>query len=391
MPWKEVNPMDEKILFIGDHLRGGRSLSELCVDYGISRKTGYKWLARYEAAGVEGLHDRSRKPKGHPAQTPYAIRQQIIELRTGSRLTPGAKKIQAKLVELYPDIEPPAVSTINKILRQAGLSKARAPRRRYDRYREPLIHSETPNQLWSVDFKGQFRLGNGQWCYPLTVMDDYSRHLMTVTGQASTNTKDTQAAFTRLFKHFGMPERIRSDNGVPFSSRATAGLSSLSIWWIKLGIHPERIEPGKPQQNGKHERMHRTLKHYTLKPASRSMAGQQQRFDSFTEAYNTERPHEGLQMKTPAQCYYPSERPFPTQLKQPEYPSYFEVKKVSNNGVIYWQRGMVYIAHLLKDEYIGLDEIDNGIFEVYFGHYRLGRIDVTVPLTAKRNYWSIMV
>lgn len=280
MPWKDVKPMDQKILFISDYLRQTATLSELCRRYGVSRKTGYKWLGRYAQEGVEGLAERRRIPRSHPATTPYVVRQRVIELRTQTRLTPGAKKIHALLQQRYPELPTPAISTINKILSQAGLSKKRAPKKRYDRDPRPLKKSRFPNQLWSVDFKGEFKLGNGRWCYPLTVMDDRSRYLLGVNAQTTTQTEVTRAAFIRLFKVYGLPDRIRSDNGVPFASRATAGLSTLSIWWIRLGICPERIPPGKPQQNGNHERMHRTLKAHTLKPAKHSMQAQQRCFNS---------------------------------------------------------------------------------------------------------------
>lgn len=389
MPWITVEPMDQKILFIGDYLRGEQAISRLCERYGVSRKTGYKWIARYQADGCDGLEERSRKPQHHPAQTPYAVRKRIIELRTQMRLTPGAKKIRAKLAQELD--APPAVSTINKILSQEGLSERRASPRRYDRYPHKLARALLPNDIWSVDFKGQFKLGNDQWCYPLTLMDDVSRYLLTVKALDSTKGAGTKAAFTRAFQSYGLPRMIRSDNGTPFASRSTAGLSSLSVWWIRLGIYPERIEPGKPQQNGKHERMHRTLKRHTTRPAANTMASQQSSFDDFIDAYNHERPHEALEMQLPADVYGSSPRPFPETLPDIEYPDYFRVKRVTHSGIIYWDNGRGYISHLLKNQWVGLDEVDDGVLDVYFSFYKLGRIDTTKPYKGNRDYWSVNV
>ena len=234
MPWNAMDLLDQKLMFLGDVLRDQDSFSGLCRRYGISRKTGYKWLERYRRSGLDGLNDRSSRPHGHPCRVPHAIRQEIAHLRTQGQLTLGAKKIQAKLRERHPDLEPPAISTINKVLSQAGLSGRRRKRRRYDLYRQPLTQTQAPHELWSVDFKGQFKLSNGQWCYPLTVMDDHSRYLLGVRGQRSVELRPTRASFRRLFQEHGLPERIRSDNGTPFSSNATAGLSRLSSFCINL-------------------------------------------------------------------------------------------------------------------------------------------------------------
>ena len=332
MPWKDVKPMDQKILFVSDYLRKSDTVSGLCRRYGISRKTGYKWINRYAAQGADGLRERSRIPAGHPATTPYIVRQRVIELRTTTRLTPGARQIRTLLQQRYPELPTPATSTINKILRQAGLSAPRQTKKRYDRDPRPLKQSRRPNELWSVDFKGQFKLGNGRWCYPLTVMDDRSRYLLDARGQQGTDLRTTRAAFVRLFRRYGLPERIRSDNGTPFASRATAGLSQLSIWWIRLGICPERIPPGQPQQNGRHERMHRTLKQHAVQPARYSMAAQQRCFDDFRNAYNDERPHQALAMTSPASHYAASPRAYPGRLPEIDYPGYFEVRRVAHSG-----------------------------------------------------------
>lgn len=393
MPWNEITPMDEKLLFISDWLREQHlPFAHLCQRYHISRKTGYKWVKRYQALNFEGLQEQSRKPHENPNQIPLVIRKRIIALRADSSITPGAKKIQARLKTLYPDITPPSTSSIYNILHAEGLIKRRKRRKPYDRYTRPLHRSTCPNQLWSVDFKGQFKLANGQWCYPLTLMDDYSRYLLGCECQESVATQATIKNFKRLFKVYGVPERIRSDNGAPFASKATAGLSRLSVWWIKLGIHPERIEPGKPQQNGRHERMHRTLKKYIRsQPPAASFKVQQKHFDAFKYAFNEERPHEALGLKTPAKCYHDSARPLPDKLPKPDYPSYFEVKKVGVNGVINWRGHVVYISHLLADEYVGLEEIDEGMFAIYFYEYKLGTIDVKQASVKSVSYLSIKV
>ena len=376
MPWKDVKPMDQKILFVSDYLRQTDTVSALCRRYGISRKTGYKWINRFAEHGAEGLLERSRVPTAHPATTPYIVRRRVIELRTTTRLTPGARQIRTLLQQRYPELPAPATSTINKILRQAGLSAPRQTKKRYDRDPRPLKQSSRSNELWSVDFKGQFKLGNGRWCYPLTVMDDRSRYLLGARAQQGTDLRTTRAAFVRLFRRYGLPERIRSDNGTPFASRATAGLSRLSIWWIQLGICPERIPPGRPQHNGRHERMHRTLKQHTVRPARYSMAAQQRCFDDFQHAYNDERPHQALAMTAPASHYAASPRPYPARPPDIEYPGYFEVRRVANSGLVYIANRVVYVSHLLVGHDIGLEQIDENQWEAYFSFYRLGRINL---------------
>lgn len=392
MPWKEVNPMQQRVLFIADYLREVSSLTDLCSYYGISRKTGYKWVHRFEQSGVDGLAEQPRRPITCPTQTPYPIQQAIIELRQQFQCTPGAKKLQALLARRYPNEVIPSTSTIYNILNRAGLVKSRQRKRRVSPYPQPFAPVKEVNELWSVDYKGQFKLGSGQWCYPLTVMDHKSRYLCGCRALNGPRLKDTQAAFVRLFKTYGLPRRIRSDNGVPFASIARGGLSQLSLWWIKLGILPERIEPGKPQQNGRHERMHRTLKQAATRPPSGTMRSQQKRFDRFSEEYNYQRPHEALQQMTPASLYTNSTREYPKQIPRPFYPDYFEVRKVSMSGVLYWKNKLVYISHLLKDEYVGMEEVDNGIWHVYFGPVKLGHFDEREFKSDKaRDYISIKV
>lgn len=391
MPWKEVKPMQQKVLFIADYLRHQSSITELCTHYGISRKTGYKWIQRFHALGMEGLSEQSRRPATCPAQTPYCLQQAIIELRQQFQATPGAKKLQVLLARRYPNEIIPSKSTIYNILNRAGLVQSRRRKRRVSPYPQPFAPVNEVNELWSVDYKGQFKLRNGQWCYPLTVMDHHSRYLCGCQALNGPRLKDTKAVFIRLFQQYGLPRRIRSDNGIPFASTARSGLSQLSLWWIKLGILPERIEPGKPQQNGRHERMHRTLKQAATRPPSANRKAQQQRFNAFCEEYNHQRPHEALQQQTPASQYTRSPRSYPEQLPKLHYPDYYDVRKVSTNGVVYWRNKMVYVSHLLKAENVGLEEIDDGLWQVYFGPIMLGQFDERHITSKTQPYLSIKV
>ncbi|QKQ28324.1 IS481 family transposase [Candidatus Reidiella endopervernicosa] len=391
MPWQEMKPMDQKLLFIADHLRGHFSHSELCRRYGISRKTGYKWLERYRQANLEGLKEQSRRPHRSPLTTPYSLRKAIIELRNKYRVPLGAKKIRAILEQRFPNQVVPSKSTIYNILNAEGLVKHRKRRTRVSPYPQPFDPVTAPNELWSTDYKGQFKLGNGQWCYPLTVMDHHSRYLLGCQGVKGTKTQIARSCFIKLFKEYGLPQRIRSDNGVPFASRATAGLSKLSIWWIRLGIVPERIEPGKPQQNGRHERMHRTMKRATTRPASASFAAQQRQFEAFRREYNEQRPHEGLGQTTPSSHYVRSVREYPSRLPQPIYPDYFDIKQVHSCGVIAAHGGQVYVSHLLTGEQVGIEEIDDGKWEIYFGPIRLGSYDLRDKQGWDTPYWTVKV
>lgn len=383
--------MDEKVKFIADHLRGGISHSGLCRRYSISRKTGYKWVHRYEAEALKGLNEQSRRPYSSPQRTPYVVRQAIVELRQSRRSPLGAKKIQALLRERFPDQPPPSKTTIYHILQAAGLTQPQRRRHRISPYAEPFAPVTGPNGVWSVDFKGQFQLTDGRWCYPLTLMDHYSRYLLGCHGVTGTDTRQAKRLFMRWFQTYGLPERIRSDNGVPFASRAAGGLSRLSIWWIRLGILPERIEPGKPQQNGRHERMHRTLKQATVQPPASGFQAQQRRFDAFRVDYNEERPHEALDQRPPASCYQRSPRVYPARLPEPEYPGYFVTHRVSSTGVIYAHNGQVYLSHLLAGERVGLEQIDDGVWDAYFGPIRLGTYNQRQPRSGKTPYWTIRV
>lgn len=373
MPWNEVTPMDEKSLFIADVLRGVLSISEICERYNISRKTGYKLIGRYQKEGPAGLEERSRKPRCCPHRTAAEVEARIVEAR---RHHPrwGAKKLLRILGEKYPQLAWPARSTCCEILSRNAL--VTPPRRRYKPGHpgRPTNEGDAPNELWCTDFKGHFRTGDGIYCYPLTVTDNYSRMVLSCHALHTTTGHEAKPVFRRLFQEFGLPRRIRSDNGVPFATVSLARLSKLSAWWIRLGVLPELIEPGRPQQNGKHERMHRTLKDETARPPAATLRAQQRRFDRFRHEFNHERPHESLNQQRPAALYSSSPRPYPAKLPKLEYPAHYETRLVSNNGGIRWNCRWVNVSVCCAQEYVGLEEVGNGIWDVYFGPLRLGRL-----------------
>jgi putative transposase len=374
MPWRETSPMDQKTQFIADYLRETLSVCELCDLYGISRKTAYKWIDRYLKHGPAGLHDRSRKPGSSPNHTPEHIVAALLQVRS-RHPTWGAKKLLPLLAKRFPAAELPSRTTVFDILGRHGMLAKKRQRRRIGHPGAPTSTILAPNDVWSADFKGQFKTGDGRYCYPLTVTDGYSRYLLGCQALGSTAVHEAKPVFSRLFKEFGLPKRIRTDNGVPFATNTLARLSSLSAWWVRLGVMPEFIEPGKPQQNGRHERMHRTLKAETTRPPAHSLRAQQRKFKRFRNEYNTERPHEALDMRTPDQLYSPSPRPMPHRLPALEYPDRFEVRYVSANGGIRWNRAWVNVSTVCVGEYVGFEEIDDGIWNVYFGPLKLGRFN----------------
>jgi transposase InsO family protein len=365
--------MDQRTQFMADYLRETLAVTELCALYGISRKTGYKWIDRYLHDGPAGLQERSRRPHRSPNHTPEHVIAALLEAR---RRHPwwGAKKLLVLVAKGHPRWPWPARSTVCDILRRHGLVPKPRIRRPIGHPGKPTTPIAAPNDVWSADFKGQFKTGDGQYCYPLTVADGYSRYLLGCQALASTRVADAKPVFTRLFQAFGLPKRIRTDNGVPFATHTLARLSQLSAWWVRLGILPELIEPGHPQQNGRHERMHRTLKAETTRPAAATRRAQQGRFDRFRAEFNEERPHEALDLRTPASVYTPSPRPMPTPLLPLEYPDRFEVRYVSANGGIRWNRRWVNVSITCVGEYVGLEEIDDGVWNVYFGPLKLGRL-----------------
>jgi putative transposase len=373
MPWSETTPMDQKTQFIADYLRQSLSMSGLCDLYGISRKTGYKLVERYLKHGPCGLEERSRRPSSSPNHTPEHIVEAIVALRQ-RHPSWGAKKLLPILERRHRNWDLPGRSTVCDILSRQGLVPKKRNRRHIGHPGKPSAQILGPNDCWSADFKGQFKTGDGLYCYPLTVTDGFSRYLLGCQGLSSTRCAESKPVFTRLFKEHGLPRRIRTDNGVPFATNTLARLSQLSAWWVRLGVLPELIEPGKPQQNGRHERMHRTLKAETTRPPANSCRGQQRKFDHFQHEFNFERPHEALDMQTPASLYEPSSRQMPNKIPPLEYPDRFEVRYVSANGGIRCNKGWVNVSITCVGEYVGLEEIDDGIWNVYFGALKLGRL-----------------
>ena len=373
MPWRQTSPMDQRIQFISDFLRHSLSTTDLCDLYGVSRKTGYKWIDRYLRLGPEGLVERSRRPACAPNATSQEIVAAFIEVRQ-RHPSWGAKKLLAIVHQRHPRWDLPGRSTVCDILKRHGMVPKKRHRRHIGHPGKPTSQILAPNEVWSADFKGQFKTGDGHYCYPLTVTDGFSRFLLGCQALSSTSVAQAKPVFTRLFKEFGLPRRIRTDNGVPFATNTLARLSQLSAWWVRLGILPEFIEPGKPQQNGRHERMHRTLKAETTRPPANTSRAQQRKFDRFRKEFNSERPHEALDMQTPASLYEPSPRQMPNKLSALEYPDRFEVRYVSANGGIRWNKQWVNVSTVCAGEYVGLEEIDDGTWNVYFGPLKLGKL-----------------
>jgi len=366
--------MDRRVEFLADYLRDSFSMSELCERYGIARKTGYKWVDRYQASGPEGLVDQSRRPHSSPSATAQEIRQALEDLRR-KHPTWGAKKLLAKLRKEKPKGAWPAASTACNLLKRTGLVRQSRPATRSRRPATEHVVATGPNAVWTTDFKGHFRTGDGRYCYPLTVMDGFSRYLLDCHGMLRPTWTETRQCFTCLFETFGLPEVIRSDNGTPFASIALAGLSQLSVWWLQLGIALDRITPAHPEENGAHERFHRTLKAETARPPAASCRRQQGRFDHFGWEYNYERPHEAIGLVPPADLYEASPRPFPRRIRPPEYPGHWEVRRVVSNGCIKWRCRWVFLTEVLAGHPVGLEEIDEGLWTLYFGALPIGRFD----------------
>jgi transposase InsO family protein len=375
MPWLETDPVTERKRFILEAEGGLFSFAELCRRHGISSKTGYKWLGRYELEGPDGLADRSHRPHSCPHATDPQVIEAAFKLRK-QRPSWGAGKILGRLGTLHPEWSLPAPQTLHKHFVREGLVKKRRRSRRRPHPGRPTAPFDAPNSIWSADFKGHFKTLDGVYNYPLTVQDGCSRFLLGCRGLSGTTYAGSRATFTRLFQEYGLPDRIRTDNGTPFASMALGRLSRLSIWWIKLGILPDLIEPASPHQNGRHERMHRDLKAETTIPPAANRSAQQRRFNAFREDFNHVRPHEALGQKTPASVYELSMRPFPSKLEPPDYPTHFEVRKVSTNGGIRWSSAWVNVSHLLGGEPAGLEEVYNDVWAVYFGSVTLGWLHV---------------
>jgi len=374
MPWSETSAMDQRIAFIQDVKRGNLSKSELCLRYGISRKTGYKWLERYAAQGWAGLEDRSHAADRVHNATGEEVINELLAVRL-EHPSWGAKKALKVVSDRRPELELPARSTVCDIFHRLGLAERRPQRRKPGHPgRPPSLDAATPNACWSADHKGPFKTGDGLYCFPLTVTDNESRCLLCCQAQPAISTEAAKQVFEALFREFGLPERIRTDNGAPFASTGLSRLSKLAAWWIRLDVQPELIEPGQPQQNGRHERMHRTLKEETTRPPQKNLAAQQRRFDAFVSEFNNERPHEALDMDTPAQHYHRSARQMPDKLPPLEYPGHFEKRLVGSNGCMRWHKGHVTVSAALTGDWIGLEPVDDAEWDVYYGHFRVGRL-----------------
>jgi transposase InsO family protein len=375
MVWNEVCPLTEKMRFIAAWHEKEQNMTQLCQQFNISRKTGYKLIARYEEENIEGLKDRSRTPHNHPEQIDDLIVQ--IILKTKRRYPKwGPQKIKDWLDTEKSNQYWPAASTIGKIFKRNGLVEPRKRRHRTPLYTKPFINCVAPNMVWSADYKGQFQLGlGGKYCYPLTISDNYSRYLLGCKALYSTGIKETKQHFERVFKEHGLPTAIKTDNGKPFGSPGLGGLTQLTVWWIRLGIIPERIKPGHPEQNGRHERMHKTLKESTAKPPYLTLEQQQRAFNRFKKEYNYDRPHAALNKKRPADLYTCSQKMYPKKIAQLEYDYNQVVRKVGRSGEISWKGRRIFLSESLRGEYIALKEINDDIWQVYFSTMKLAALD----------------
>jgi transposase InsO family protein len=374
MAWKASSVVDERTRFVLEYERGLCSMAELCRRHDVSRETGYVWVRRYESEGLEGLYDRSRAPLRPGNRTPAEIEAAVLELRR-EHMRWGPRKLKWMLEQAEPGIAWPAASTMGEMLAREGLAMARKKRRRVPPYTQPFAAASAPNRVWCADFKGWFRTQDGQRIDPLTVTDAHSRYLLRCQSVEKTDTERVQAIFEAAFGEYGMPEAIRSDNGAPFAARTPGGLSRLSLWWMKLGIRPERIQAGHPEQNGRHERMHRTLKQETASPSAATARAQQRAFDRFRREYNEVRPHEALGMQTPASVYAASPRTYPGRAREPEYGSALRVRRVQQQGQFRWKSERVFLTTVLQGERVGLLATDDRYYIVYFAEFPIALFD----------------
>lgn len=374
MPWPERSPVDLRMQFVTEWQMGCWTMTQLCADYQISRKTGYKWVERYEASGPHGLHDQSRRPHHSPRATDPALVEALVALRMRHPRW-GAKKLLVVAARRDRHAAWPCRSTVCDVLKARGLV---VPTRR----RPPAVHTPSPlapitrvNETWTTDFKGEFRTGDGVYCYPLTLRDGWSRFVLRCDALVSRSYAETRRRFERAFAEYGLPERLRSDNGGPFASTGLARLSRLSVWWMRLGIVPERIAPGHPEQNGSHEQFHAVLKAETTRPPAAHAGAQQRRFARFCLEYNQERPHEALRDAVPASCYQPSPRALPARLPALDYPGHCEIRRVSTVGTVSWRNRPLFLSEALAGEDVAFDEVEDGIWTLRFATVALARYD----------------
>ena len=374
MPWKETSVETERLQFIERHSAGEETVAELCGKFGISRKTGYKLIGRYEAYGEGGLLDLSRAPHHHPNATPTQVAERIVEEKRARR-TWGPKKIVARLREIDPDVPWPSPTTASGILDRAGLVRRHKRRRRATRWGEPFADAQRPNDVWSIDFKGWFRTDDGVRIDPLTAQDAMSRYLLVCDGLQRPTGPEVKRVLDRAFREYGLTHVIRTDNGPPFAGVGLGSLTPLSAWWVKLGIVPERIEPGHPEQNGRLERLHRTLKAETATPPKANRRRQRWAFDRFRHSYNVERPHEALGQRPTSRLYTSSFRPYPARISSPEYGVGVTVRSVRSTGQIKWRGQMVYVSESLRGEPVGLVQQDDQTWTIHFGQLLIGLLD----------------
>ena len=368
-----TNPTRERRQFAHDYESGQWSMSELCKRYGVSRPTGYEWVRRGRSGEAGWFEDRAHVPGVCPHRTGSEVEQRIVAAR--KKYGWGAGKLALLLRRQHPELRLPARSTINAILERHDLVQRRRRRRTWPHPGAAPLLTERPNQVWPIDFKGQFRMRDASYCYPLTVTDHFSRSLLLCKALPSVKAEGVKPALRRLFREVGLPEAIRSDNGVPFASQGLHGLCSLNVWWMQLGIVHQRIRPSSPQENGTHERMHRDLKREATRPPAHNLRAQQRTFDRFRVRFNHERPHDALAGEVPAKRWKPSPRPYPESLAKPEYDSHLEVRLVSDNGTIRLRSDTIFLSRALKHQLVGLEPIGDGLWNLVYYRTLLARID----------------
>lgn len=375
MPWNESTRMDERRLFVESYLSGVFTMSELCRSAGVSRPTGYLWVERYQRNGEAGLGDRSHAVRRCPHRTPVGVVDQLIALRQSHPFW-GPRKLRAVAQRRWPGVAWPSRSTIAELLKREGLSAARRPpRRQSERAGTTARTPAHPNALWTFDFKGQFLTGDHRYCYPLTTTDLASRQLLQCVALPDTRAAAVERHSDALMRELGLPEAIHSDGGAPFASVGLGRLSRLSLHWLRLGIRLERSRPASPQDNASHERMHRTLKQETTRPPEHNLTAQQRRFDRFRQQFNHERPHEALADRTPAEFYRLSPRPYPRRLEEVCYPGHFEQRRINKIGQMCWKGQRMFVGGVFAGEMIGLEEVEDGVWSLYFANHLLARLD----------------
>jgi transposase InsO family protein len=374
MPWKVSSVVDQRLQFLSSYQREEMSVTDLCHEFGISRPTAYRWINRYKEVGPEGLLDLSRRPHSCSHATPDAVVNAILSLRA-KHPSWGARKLKARLEKVEPGVYWPAASTFGSILSRAGLTSPTKKKRRTTPYSEPFSEVTAPNQLWCMDFKGCFMTGDGTRCDPFTITDAHSRYLIRCQVVSRMDLSQVRAICEAAMREYGLPSRIRTDNGAPFAGAGLLGLSKLFLGWMKMGIVHERIQPGRPQQNARHERMHRTLKADTANPPAATLRLQQKRFDQFRHVFNHERPHEGLDNETPGSLYQPSTKMFPRTIPEYVYPNGFVTRRVNNSGDISWHKDRVFISEVFRFEEVGLEEVEDRIYKVFFRQVEIGEFD----------------